>query len=296
MNPRETGFLLLTSTLGDTNRRPLSVAQFRNLTLRARSMEKPLSDRELTPQDLIALGYPSEQAQRIVKLLADEEVLNWYLQKGSRSNCHPLTRISEAFPDKLRQILGADCPGSIWVKGDLSLLYEPAVALVGSRDLNPDNLQFACEVGKQTALQGFVLVSGNARGADKAAQDSCLQYGGKVISIVADSLESQPLHPNMLYISEEGFDLPFTAARALQRNRLIHCLGQKVFVAQSTYGRGGTWDGTTKNLRFGWNPVFCYDDGSKAAKELFQMGAELINTEQLSNIGALTSRISNFMA
>jgi len=46
------GFLLLTGHLGDPERRPLTVAQFRELTRQARRMERPLSDRELTEDDI----------------------------------------------------------------------------------------------------------------------------------------------------------------------------------------------------------------------------------------------------
>ena len=42
MNPRERGFLLLTGYLGDPERKPLTVAQFRELAKRMQTMEKPV--------------------------------------------------------------------------------------------------------------------------------------------------------------------------------------------------------------------------------------------------------------
>ena len=56
-----------------------------------------------------------------------------------------------------------------------------------------------------------------------------------------------------------------------------------MFVAQVETGRGGTWDGTVKNLRFGWSSVACFRDGSEAAALLEQMGAYLIGTEELGD-------------
>jgi DegV family protein with EDD domain len=56
----------------------------------------------------------------------------------------------------------------------LEILKSPGISLVGSRDLNPINEEFAREAGKQAALQSYTLVSGNARGADKTAQNACL--------------------------------------------------------------------------------------------------------------------------
>ena len=166
---------------------------------------------------------------------------------------------------------------------------------MGSRDLAPDNLAFAEEVGKQAARQGYVLVSGNARGADRAAQESCLTHGGAVISVVADRLIEHPVQENVLYLSEDGYDLEFTSHRALKRNRVIHALSEQVFVAQCNYGKGGTWDGAKNNLRYGWSHVFCFRDGSKGIAELEQMGAVCVESTVLADFSALQPDMMNFI-
>jgi len=295
VNAKEQGFLLLTSHLGDPERRVLTVAQLRTLALRMQNMQKPLTDGELTADDLRAIGYDRENAERIVDLMNEKALLERYFQRGERQDCVPVARISADYPTQLRDRLGLDCPGCLWAKGDMGLLGMPAVALVGSRELEENHRDFAAEVGKQAALQGFVLVSGNARGADRTAQEACLSYGGKVISVVADELQKQPLRKDMLYLSEDGFDLAFTSQRALSRNRIIHALTKQVFVARCTLGRGGTWDGTLKNLRHNWSSVFCYDDGSAACRELEQLGAVLIGMDELRNFDALQSVFMNFL-
>ena len=68
---------------------------------------------------------------------------------------------------------------------------------------------------------------------------------------------------------------------------MIHGLGCKSFVAQCSCRKGGTWDGTVKNLRFGWSPVFCFRDGSEAAKLLVQMGAESVEMDELGQFDSL---------
>ena len=281
MNRREAGFLLLTSHLGDPNRKPLTTHQLRILGQRIHAMEKPAEDRELTARDLIHLGYGREMAEHIVKLLSQEDLLQYYLNRGQKLGCVPITRISEQYPDLLRQRLGLDAPGCLWVRGDMDLLNTPAIALVGSRDLQEPNRQFAMAVGVHAAQQGLTLISGNARGADKTAQEACWEAGGRVISIVADELSKHPRRNNVLYVSEDGFDEPFSAQRAISRNRCIHALGQVVFVAQASQGKGGTWDGTVKNLQKSMSPVLCFRDGSEAAMELEQMGAWLIDCAQI---------------
>lgn len=289
MNSREKGFLLLTGKLGNPERRVLTAAQLRTLAQRVRAMAAPVEDRELEIRDLIMLGYGEDMAWRILELLKEEELLEHYLRRGERQGCVPLTRVSRGYPAALRKRLGLDSPGCIWAKGDLRLLNTPMVALVGSRDLNEINGKFAAEAGRQAALQGYTLVSGNARGADRTAQNACLSAGGGVICVVADEAAKQPMRERVLYLSEDGFDEAFSSQRALSRNRCVHALGQVAFVAQCGYKTGGTWDGTVKNLRFGWSGVKCFDDGSEAMTALRQMGADLISREQLGDIGGLIS-------
>lgn len=287
MTARERGFLLLTSHLGNPDRRVLTAAQLRNLARRIRAMEPPEEDRPLTVSDLGTLGYGPEMSGRILSLLREEELLERYLSRGKRADCIPVTRVSAHYPVIVRQRLGLDSPGCLWVKGDPAMLEEPGIALVGSRDMRPQNLGFAREVGRQAAIQGLVLVSGNARGADRAAQDACLEAGGRVVSIVADELERCAPHSRVTYVSEDGFNLGFSAQRALSRNRVIHALGRMVFVAQARLGRGGTWDGVSRNLRLGFSSVACFRDGSDAMAELEQMGAFLVGMEDLQDLSAL---------
>lgn len=284
MTGAEVGFLLLSSRLGDPDRKVLTTAQLRTLARRMQSAPRQKADRDLQLRDLTALGYDNVMAARILSLLEDEELLWHYLHRGAKMGCLPISRVSELYPLRLRKKLGLDAPGCLWMKGELSLLDTPTVSLVGSRDLQEKNRAFAEEVGRQAALQGFTLVSGNARGADRTAQDACLEAGGGVISIVADELSRQPVHERVLYVSEEDFDEPFSAQRALSRNRCIHALGEKTFVAQCSLYHGGTWDGTVKNLRGGFSPVFCFDDGSEAMAALEQLGAAMICFDALKDI------------
>ena len=283
MTGPERGYLLLSSHLGEPRRKPLTTAQLRALADRMRDMPMPAGERDLEENDLLALGYSREMARRIRSLLAEEDVLDYYLRKGNVLGCVPITRISEDYPLHLRKRLGLDSPGVLWARGDISLLHQPMVALVGSRELRRENYSFAAEVGAQAARQGYVLVSGNARGADRAGQESCLAAGGKVISVVADELWKQPLRDGILYLSEDDFEEGFSAQRALSRNRVIHALGIVTFVAQATLGMGGTWDGTVKNIQNHWSDVYGFDDGSDAMTELSQMGLARIGMEELGD-------------
>lgn len=290
MTGRERGFLLLASHLGDSSRKPLTGPQLRSLAQRVREMDVDDPDRDLTEGDLMALGYGRAMAKRMMELLSEEERLDHYLSRGKRAGCVCVTRVSREYPVLLRQRLGLDAPAVLWCSGDLNLLNTPGVALVGSRDLLDENRRFAAEVGKQAVKQGLSLISGNARGADRTAQEAALEAGGNVISIVADELTGHTIRDGVLWVSEDGFAEPFSAQRALRRNRIIHALGWRTFVAQTRANMGGTWDGTVKNLRFGWSEVYCCNDGSQGCALLCSMGAFPVQAEDLQNFAALPVR------
>ena len=295
MNPREKGFLLLTCRMGDGKRKVLTVPQMRLLAQCVAASDIPKESGELTKEHVMTLGYNRESARRIIELLSEEERLAWYLEQAKKESVIPVSRVSKDYPLILRRRLGLNSPGCLWLKGDPALLEMPKVSLVGSRELRPENEDFARLVGEQAAKQGYALVSGNAKGADRTAQDACLAAGGKVISVVADELTTKKADKNILYLSEDSFDLPFSTQRALSRNRVIHAMGQVVFVAQCTLEKGGTWDGTINNLKYNWSPVFCFSDGSAAAEELLRMGAEKVSLPQLRDYSALRPSMENFI-
>lgn len=295
MNPGEQGFLLLSSKLGDPCRKPLTTAQLRLLAQRAVLLPKGEESSQLTPAHLLSIGLDRQLSEHILSLLEDTLQLDAYLSRAKKLGCHPVTRVSPGYPLILRKRLGFDAPGCLWVKGSPEILKMPAVSLVGSRELHGPNRKFAREVGIQAAKQGFALVSGNARGADSTAQSACLEAGGYVISVVADALNEHPAENHVLYISEEGFDEPFSVFRALHRNYVIHALGEITFAAQCTLQKGGTWDGSAQNLRKKWSPLYCLRDGSTGSLALEKMGATLIECGELADFHRFSEPQTNFL-
>ena len=281
------GFALLGSHLGNPERKILTPAQIRQLTERMGLLKTAVPDRQLEAEDLKALGYGKQEGERILSLLSETRELHDYLQEGKRLHCELLTRGEGDYPALLRKRLGGESPCCLFCKGNRELLKRPGISLVGSRNLRDENRNFAREAGRQAALHGLTLISGNARGADREAQNACLQAGGTVISVVADSLTDKEEDDRILYLSQEDYDAPFSALRALSRNRVIHALGGMTLVAQCSLGTGGTWSGTTKNLQKGWSLVACFRDGSEASQALEAQGAYLIDREDLKHLSDL---------
>ena len=286
MTAAEEGVLLLCCRLGDDAAKPLTMAQFRDLGLRARACNPvgdPLAD--VTANNLIRLGYDEVQASRIAALLDRRDRLAAYLAAGEKRGIVPITRVSPVYPLRISRQLQFSAPPVLFAIGNPDLLTRPSVAVVGSRTLLPENESFAKSAGRQAAEEGLVLVSGNAHGADQTAQNACLDAGGSCIVFVADRLTDHRPHPRILYLSEDGYDLPFSPARALHRNGLIHMQGDKTIAAQCTYGKGGTWEGCMDNLKHSWSPLFVFDDGSPGTTALMERGASGIR--QITTIAAL---------
>ena len=288
MRQTERGLLLLCCPLGDSMAGALSLAQARELSRRARAAgigeEDPF--RDVTVKDVRRLGYSEYEAGHIVSLLGRERQLDGYLLAAEKADVAVITRLDARFPQRLREQLGARCPAALFCRGDLRLLQRPCISVVGSRHLASPGAQFAAQAGRLAAREGFTLCSGDAMGADRTAQEACLRGGGSVLIFPATELVYCPARENVLYAAEGGFELGFSAQRALGRNRFIHAMGEKTLVAQTGFGKGGTWSGSLDNLQHEYSPLFVFDDGSEGARALCARGATPV--QALTSLQALT--------
>ncbi len=289
MRPAEKALLMLTCALGQ-HITPLSAIEYRELAKRIRACQRFSDDADVTAAFLRELGYGEQEADRILTLLEREDVLAHYLDSPGLS---AVTRISAEFPQRLRK-LGKQCPHVLFCKGDSALLSTRCVALVGSRRLPERNRRFAERIGALAAKQGLTLVSGGAVGADSAAQNACLTAGGRVICFVPDALDRYPVRKNVLFCSVEGREFAFSSARALYRNHLIHCLGEKTFVACCPSPHGGTWSGTSHNLQHRLSDVYILDDDSEGVRILTSMGAHCVCDDIESIEDLLPTQLSIF--
>ncbi len=289
MTAAERGTLLLCCDLGGQGARPLSEAQFRLLSRRARGMGPGNTglDRELEAGDLTRLGYSAEEASHIVALLDGGARLDRYLEAGRLDGIFPLTCQSGDYPARLLHTPGGSAPPVFFCAGNRALLRGPFVGLAGSRQLSARGAAFARRAGELAAREGLVLVTGGARGADWTAVTACLRNGGRTVVFVPDALHRRVREagPNCLLLSAGGYGVPFSTARALSRNVWVHKMGESTLIAQTGFGRGGTWRGGVDNLRMGWSDLYVNDDGSPGASALADMGA--VPLRRLDSISGL---------
>ena len=100
------------------------------------------------------------------------------------------------YPALLRHLDGA--PPIIAVLGDGSALNQSALGVVGSRSASTNGLAFARKMSAELANAGFTIVSGLARGIDRAAHEGAMNQGG-TIAVLAGGLD-RPYPP-------QNFDL-----------------------------------------------------------------------------------------
>lgn len=289
MTAAERGILLLCCDLGRQGARPLTEPQFRALSRLVRSVEPGTEDLScgLNAGHLTRLGCSDGEANHILELLNRGALLNRYLEAGRRHGIFPLTCRSAGYPAQLLRKPGGGVPPVFFCAGNLELLRGPFVGLAGSRRLGAAGAAFAERAGELAAKEGFVLVTGGARGADWTALRACLENGGQTVMFVPDELRRRvgDAGPDCLMLSAGGYDLPFSTARALTRNAWVHKMGNSTLIAQTGKDRGGTWRGGVENLRMGWSALYVNDDGSPGAMALADMGA--VPLRRLDSIAGL---------
>jgi DNA processing protein len=146
-----------------------------------------------------------------------------------------------AYPAALAAIV--DPPPVLWVRGQLTALERPAVAIVGSRAGSAYALAVAEQLAMELAGEGVSVVSGLARGVDSAAHRGALSAGGCTIAVLgsgADVIyppEHGPLADDIVrqgaVISELVPGTPPRPRFFPQRNRIISGLARAVVVVEA---------------------------------------------------------------
>ena len=91
-------------------------------------------------------------------------------------------------PTHVSVLSHASC-GTLYVAGDVSLLSEPCVAIVGSRKASRGSLDVAAELATALVAKGLVVLSGLAAGIDSASQLAAIRSGGRTVGVVGTPLD-----------------------------------------------------------------------------------------------------------
>ncbi|MCR5144014.1 MAG: DNA-processing protein DprA [Lachnospiraceae bacterium] len=88
----------------------------------------------------------------------------------------------EEYPRNLLNVY--DCPYGLYFLGNLPGEYDDMVAMVGARTCSSYGKLMAEEIASELAANGFVVVSGMAKGIDSASHWGCLNSGGRTIAVL----------------------------------------------------------------------------------------------------------------
>jgi len=224
-------------------------------------------------------------ASRLEQLLARGFLLSQAFERWSARAIWVVSRADPEYPRRLKARLKEDAPPLVYGCGDPQLLETGGLAVVGSRHVDAQLLEYARDVGTLAAESQRTVISGGARGVDVAAMGGASLAGGNVVGVLADDLERAALARDhreglidgkLVLISPYDPAAGFNVGNAMQRNKVIYALADAALVVSSDFGKGGTWSGAIEQLeQHRFVPVFVRvsPDAGKGIDALRQKGA-----------------------
>lgn len=195
-------------------------------------------------EDLVLFAKESESR------LIPEDISNAYdkamyiVEQYERdSDVRVVTITDKEYPSKLSS-LGNKCPVILFYKGDLSIVEEDSIAIVGTREPS----EWSQKVEKQLTnkiieLSDRVIVSGLAQGCDTVAHKTCIESGGRTVAVLPCGIhnifpeENKPLCEEILdtgglLISEYFPNSEATQYTFVERDALIAAISDATFVVE----------------------------------------------------------------
>lgn len=203
---------------------------------------------------------------------------------------------SSVYPERLRNIKNP--PSRLYVEGNIEILNEIGIAVIGSRTNTQYGEKMCKKFVKNLVEYNFNIISGLAMGIDGIAHKTCLKKGGKTIAVLPSGLNN--IYPSQhrelareiidnggTIISEYENNIKADSKKFLERNRIVAGLGIGTLVVE-----GGARSGTSVTAKYtidAEKPVFCIPSSlenikGKVTNELIQKGSKLVtNIEDIIN-------------
>ena len=159
-----------------------------------------------------------------------------------------ISKDDERFPEELKKIKNA--PEKIYAMGNLKLLEESAISVVGTRHITDYGKRHGKNICKEFAIRDITIVSGMAVGADTVAHKTALEYSGKTIAVLPCGFgnvypkENRKLFEDIinlggLAVTEYDKNAKADSEKFLERNRIVAGLGVALVVIEAS-DRSGT--------------------------------------------------------
>jgi predicted Rossmann fold nucleotide-binding protein DprA/Smf involved in DNA uptake len=288
LNPDTQAVLLLCGRLGQLKNagiKPLTEGEYNALAewLHSHDMRPSdlLTEKGLTRLEEAGLAVPVNFTR--MKTLLERGVAQGLAVEGwTNKGLWVISRSDEEYPRQLRA--GRLGPPILYGVGNKQLLSSGGLAIVGSRDVDEEALDFTRRVAQECARQNIQVVSGGARGVDIEAMMAAVERGGTAVGVLSDSLiksavagkyRSALVNESLVLVSPYDPSAGFDVGNAMGRNKYIYGLADWALIVSSSVEKGGTWGGAIEALKSGKKPVFARAQGNvpDGNRKLLEKGA-----------------------
>lgn len=197
----------------------------------------------------------------------------------------------EDYPKLLKQT--SNPPPLLYVHGDLSVLNDPQLAIVGSRSPTQGGLSAAYDFSRYLGQTGLCITSGLALGIDGKAHQGALDAGGPTIAVIATGIDrvyparhrelAHKIVQNGAIVSEFPVGTQPKAENFPRRNRIISGLSYGTLVVEAALRSGSL---ITARLAMEQNrevfaiPGSIHNSLARGCHQLIRQGAKLVETAQ----------------
>lgn len=210
------------------------------------------------------------------------------------NNIYLLTIEDARYPQQLREIHYA--PPLLMVDGDINVLAENQLAIIGSRKASPSGLEHARNFASELVQCGFVITSGLALGVDSAAHSGAIAGAADTsrsvtVGVVATGLDlcypsrheklMQEIRERGAIVSEFPLGTPPIKENFPRRNRIISGLAQGVLVVEAEEKSGSLITARyalEQNREVFAIPGSIKNPGSRGCHLLIRQGAHLVES------------------
>ncbi len=176
----------------------------------------------------------------------------------------------ERYPKDVLNTLNGNAPVVLFCRGNLRLLNNKGISIVGARDVDNFVVIHTKEIAKSLANAGYNVTSGYAKGVDTSAHLGALEAEGTTTMILSFGVNHISIKREMkdldweksgLFVTQFAPYEKFTGQNAMARNKLVCAMSKAVIVMQSGPERdsegkmSGTFDAGKSALELGI-PVF----------------------------------------
>ncbi len=241
--------------------------------------------------------------KRALHVTSKQEALAEF-QAHAENGCHLIIWGDESYPKSLAEI--ADPPIVLSCKGNLDFLSRPMVAIVGARNASLNGRRFAESLARNLGENGYVVVSGLARGIDGSAHQGALSSG--TIGVVGGGVDVvyppehevlfQQMANQALILSEHSLGTAPQSGFFPRRNRIISGLCHGVVVVEAAMRSGSLITARLANEQ--GREVFAVpgspmDPRAQGCNHLIREGAQLIESAA-DVVHYLRERLSTYVA